>query len=129
MLIKPPIRRQDAWGAGEHHASRGDRLHNGIDFCCYPGSEVCSTVTGTVTKIGYPYSDDLSFRYVQVTDNSGLKHRYFYVSPSVDNGDVVTIGDTLGLSQKLGDRYQEITEHFHYEIIKDGKYLNPEGWT
>lgn len=126
MLIKPPIRKQDSWGSGEFHASRGNRLHQGIDFCCHPGSDVCSTVTGLITKIGYPYGDDMRFKYVQVTDNKGLSHRYFYVLPSIDLGDVVSIGDALGTSQELGERYPDITEHFHYEIKEGDKYLNPE---
>lgn len=126
ITAKLKKRGTDKWGSGEFGASRGDRTHNGIDYACEPGTQICSPYAGKVTKLGYPYGDDLSFRYVEVTDYSQRQHRIFYVEPSVEVGKFIADGEVVGVSQKLGNRYPEITEHVHYEVIKDGEYLNPE---
>ena len=120
-----PFRGTDKLGDGAYGASRGDRLHNGVDLACYPGTIINCSRPGVVTKLGYPYGDDLSFRYVQVTTPSGADMRYFYVSPSVEVGDSVEVGQMLGYSQELGKRYEGITEHIHVEVKQGGEYLNP----
>lgn len=125
MRIVAPTRKQDRHGSGEFGASRGSRRHNGVDKACYPGSIVLAVSAGEVTKLGYPYGDDLSFRYVQVTDAAGNDVRYFYVEPSVHVGQQVAAGDELGVSQPLGDRYEGITEHVHLEVKRGGDYVDP----
>jgi len=84
---------------------------------------------GKVTKIGYPYGDDLSFRYVEVTDNQGCRARYFYVEPAVSQGQEVSVGDALGFSQALGGRYPGITEHVHFELLhRLHGYIDPSDY-
>lgn len=125
-----PDREPDDYGEGHFKASRGKRTHNGVDKACPPNTQIFSTVTGTVTKLGYPYADDLSYRYVQVTDNDGLDHRMFYVYPHVIVGDVCAAGITvIGIAQNIASRYTEkghMNNHIHYEIKKGDEYLNPE---
>lgn len=138
MIIRPPIRGLDNHGAGHYHASRGDRLHNGVDMACYAGSEVLSICSGTITKFGRPYykqdpqtdkdkaKNNLS--YVEVTDDDGLRFRYFYVShhPDLIVGDEVKTGQVLGVVQDLDYIYPGITQHFHFEIKdQQGEYYDP----
>ena len=118
-----PIRGTDAQGSGHYGAPRGSRKHNGIDFCCYPGTEIQPFYPGKVTKIGYPYADKLEFRYVQITDVHGIHHRYFYVDPCVKLGDSVFLGDIIGKSQELP--YEGITQHIHYEVKVNGEHVDP----
>lgn len=130
MIIKPPIRQQDRMGAGWFGAPRGDRVHNGIDLCCHKGSIILAPVTGCVTKIGYPYNPNDKkkghLRYVEVTTNAGARHRTFYIEPKVKVGDVVHLNKTvIGVSQGLLDIYPTMTDHVHYEIIFNGKYVDP----
>ena len=127
MIGRLPIRKQDAHGSGEWGASRGTRKHNGIDLAAYPGTVIISPVQGTVTKLGYPYADDLTYKYVQVTTSAGEDHRFFYLNPMVDIGDPVWDGETeLGYVQDLGKRYSGITSHAHYEIKVGGEYVEPK---
>jgi hypothetical protein len=127
-----PQRHNDAWGSGAFGASRGTRIHKGIDWCCYPDTVIQSHVTGTVTKLGYPYSDDMSFRYVEITDATKLRHRFFYVKPSVEVGDDISPGDQIGWSQDIAGRYSDpgkgpMTGHVHLEVLApDGTPINPE---
>ena len=119
-------RTSDKWGAGYFHAPRGDRKHNGIDYACLAGSKILSPCDGKVTKLGYPYADDLSFRYVQIT-NGNKNHRVFYIEPTVELGAKIKEGDVIGIAQDLEERYPDITPHIHYEIKSlDGKFENPE---
>ena len=118
----------DRWGQGSFGASRdgGKRTHVGVDYAAWPGSVLLSPVMGTVTKLGYPYADHMELRYVQVTDDLGRDHRFFYVDPAVHTGMAVGVGDRLGKVQALDYLYEGITPHVHYECRLDGEYINPE---
>ena len=127
-----PERGSDAWGSGHFGASRGSRTHRGIDYACYPGTGIHTRTAGKVTKLGYPYADDTSFRYVQVTDVHGLNHRYFYVYPAVGVGDNVVAGEIIGFAQDIAGRYDKpekrMKNHIHYEIKQGKEYLDPNNF-
>lgn len=126
MRVICPMR-NDAQGAGHFGAPRGSRTHLGVDYACTPGAAVLAVEAGVVTRLGFPYGDDLSYRYVEITDADGKRARYFYVLPAVDEGDPVDAGEEIGFSQALGRRYEGITEHIHFEV-KDhnGAICDPE---
>ena len=128
MLITAPQRReQDAHGSGHFGAPRGKRTHSGIDYAVLPGTRIVCPVEGRVTKLGYPYGDDLSFRYVQVTDHYGYAWRFFYVEPGVAVDDLIPSNSVIGTSQDLLGRYPGITPHLHLEIKNSlGNYVDPE---
>ena len=122
MIIAKTIlkmRERDAFGSGEFGASRagGSRTHMGVDYAAHEGDIIFPVKDGKVSKIGYPYSDDLSFRYVQITDLSNNKWRYFYIFPDVQMGEVIDIITPLGMLQTLQERYPGITDHVHLEVI------------
>jgi len=132
MLVKrfftPKVRVHDAHGYGEFGAPRVRGTHKGIDLLVSPTEAVYSNVSGKVTKIGKPYyvrnaskRKDVhknSMRYVQVTDNNGLDHRFFYVSPLVKVGDKVKIFDKVGECQHVSKHYRGMMNHVHYEVLK-----------
>jgi hypothetical protein len=101
----------------------------GVDYVAAPESILLSPVKGEVTKLGYPYGDDLSYRYVQITDKEGNKHRFFYVEPLVELGQKVRKTTRIGIVQDITRRYPTpvgMKVHVHYEIInKDGLYEEP----
>lgn len=126
IVLQAEERGCDKWGCGHYGASRGGRTHRGIDFKADAGQILLSTAMGVVTKLGYPYGDDLSYRYVQLTDGAGYEIRYFYIEPMVELGDRIKLMDQLGEVQDLGKRYNNMTNHVHIEIKKDGEYYDPE---
>lgn len=132
MFIVPKIRETDCHGSGHFGAPRGNRTHKGLDFSCPSKTSVHSHVGGIVTKLGFPYANHLEYRYVEVRDQNGFFHRFFYVEPFVERGDRIFIGDKLGETQELGCLYEGITEHFHYEVIKydrgDKIYYDPNNF-
>jgi len=124
--------RVDPAGDGNYGANRngGKRTHNGIDFLAVPGTTVQSPVAGKVTKLGYTYADDLSYRYVEITDDSSRRHRFFYVKPAVAVNDMVFVESIIGTAANICDRYpdREMKNHIHYEVMTAGinpVYLNP----
>lgn len=121
-------RKTDSYGSGAFMASRGSRSHKGIDYACWPGSLIQSPISGQVTKLGYAYADDLSYRYVEITDDKQARHRFFYVSPQVIDGQMVEKGDYIGQCQDIAERYNKggMTPHCHYEILVDNVPVNPE---
>lgn len=127
--IIPSLRTSDKHGEGHYGAPRGTRTHRGIDIACYGGSVIKSPHHGRVTKISYPYNPkDLKkghLRYVQITEKDNHLCRYFYVSPSVSVGDLISPGDIIGIAQGLLKIYPGITDHIHYEVIHNGNYIDP----
>ena len=121
------VRGKDCHGFGHFGAPRGRRRHNGIDVVAEAGQEVLSCSDGTISKIGYPYADDLSYRYVEV-QRGPYRERYFYVQPAerIELGLRVKAGDSLGTIQDLCCRYGGIGNHCHLEI-KDsrGGFIDP----
>lgn len=122
-----PERGTDRHGSGAWQARRGKRRHRGIDYAAPPGAQCLAVEAGTVTKLGYAYRDDLSYRYVEVTDALGYRARYFFVHPIVRVGAHVMPDDPLGTVQSLDRRYPGITEHVHFEVWNpDGERIHPE---
>ena len=125
LLIQQENRKCDSFGCGFFGASRGKRKHTGLDLIIEPEENVFSPIDGKITKVGYCYNDDLSFRYVEIT-NSKFVIRVLYVDPLVDVGDWVKSGDYLGYGQSLQKRYEGITDHIHVEIKIGGVFVDPE---
>lgn len=120
--------RNDPMGNGEFGAPRGSRAHRGIDYHCLPGRSVLSPVVGEVSRHGYAYSDDLSWRIVDVRDEKGFTHRLFYVEPTLAVGAKVTTDTAVGVAQDISERYPggKMLPHIHYEIRDAyGETVNP----
>ena len=131
LRIIAPNRGNDCYGSGAYHASRGTRIHKGVDKSCYKDSLILAISAGHVTKIGYPYNPSHPIkghlRYVEITDKDDLRLRYFYVKASVSVGEKVLKGQVIGKSQGLGEIYKGITDHIHLEILdKNDVECNPD---
>lgn len=114
-------RGHDAYGRGDFGARRdgGTRRHEGVDFIAKAGQAVAAPISGYISKIGYAYAGDSRLKFVEVT-NPALNYaaRVFYVKPSVQIGDAVAVGDTIGRAHSLQKKYPGgMTDHVHLEII------------
>ena len=122
-MIIPAIRGADSQGRGYFGAPRGERKHMGVDFVATAGQPVKCFMAGTVSKLGYPYADKPEFRYVEVKRDNGALLRYFYVSPIVQIGARITLGQIIGMCQQLP--YAGIVNHYHFEVKVDGEFVEP----
>jgi len=113
-------RTSDAYGYGVFGASRdgGTRPHLGVDFKATAGQPVKAPISGYITKIGFAYAGDTELKFVEVSNPAlHYKARVFYVIPTVAVGDVVRLGQPVGTSHTLQQKYPNgMTDHVHLEI-------------
>jgi len=113
------VRADDIFGSGEFGAIRdaGKRRHEGVDYVAAPGAVVHAPIAGEVSRLGYAYNGQGGYRVVEIVNSATkMKARVFYVSPSVEVGDVVAAGQEIGTAQDLSTRYPGITNHVHVEL-------------
>jgi RHS repeat-associated protein len=121
------IRGWDAHGGGRFGDPRKDGPHTGVDYVAQAGQDVAAVTEGTVTFVGYPYRNDLTYRYIQIETSDGYRVRQFYVQPAVGIGvgTKVRAGQLIGTQQPLGRKMPGITEHVDVKIWKDGLLIDP----
>src|SRR5438094_811233 len=82
-----PIRGCDSYGCGSKGAPRSYGGHHGADYDGTPGQDVLAVVSGTVTKIGWPYAG-ASLRYIEITsDDYVARELYVQPYPGLQEGD------------------------------------------
>ncbi len=99
------------------------RVHNGIDIEASPNTQVKAPFSGKV----------ISTENNKLTGNTlVIDHQNGYVSTmynveniSVSNGESVKEGQILGVAGKSAPLEAALPTHLHFEIKKDGKYVNP----
>jgi len=95
-------------------------MHKGIDFAGREGAPVIATAAGVITWAGERYGYG---NLVEINHGNGLVSRYGHNhSIKVQVGEVVTKGHTIAL---LGNTGRSTGAHVHYEIIKNGKQIDP----
>jgi murein DD-endopeptidase MepM/ murein hydrolase activator NlpD len=106
-----------------------------MDFECPPGTRILSLTDGIVSKYGYAYETDLSFRYVEISLHGHFKHRYFYCTmpEGLRVGSEVKEGDVIGVVQNIAVKWSMPTKpmknHMHYEIKSGPRtYIDPEDY-
>jgi murein DD-endopeptidase MepM/ murein hydrolase activator NlpD len=99
----------------------GERgFHQGLDISTPKGTPVYATADGTVESAGYTgdYGNLLVLRH-----DFGLTTRYGHLSGfNVKSGAPVHRGDVIGF---VGSTGRSTGAHLHYEILANGKLLNP----
>ncbi|WP_299075430.1 hypothetical protein [uncultured Paraglaciecola sp.] len=120
--LQPPIR-NDIAGGGEFLASRGDRLHYGIDYQIAAGSHVLVAKTCEFVKVGQAYGDTPEFKYIEVRDGDVFV-RYFYVqpNPALSSGTQLFEAEWIGCAQPIGQHYANgMQDHVHVEVFYTGE--------
>jgi leukocyte cell-derived chemotaxin-2 len=122
----------DDFGCGHFGAPRGDHKHKGQDIITTFGEDIFSPIEGEITKQGYTYADDLSYRYVRV-ENAAYKVEIYYTKLR-DNfkvGDSVCQSDFIATAQNIAKRYttdkKKMKNHCHIQVFdkKANKWIDP----
>lgn len=114
-------RMASGYGYRMHPIYKVKKMHWGMDFSAPKGTEVFATGDGTVEDVivsrrGYG-------RHVVINHGYGYKTLYGHMSKiMVKPGQKVKRGDVIGL---VGNSGVSTAPHLHYEVIKDGKKINP----
>ena len=95
--------------------------HLGTDYGAPTGTKVWTTARGRVTYAGRKGGYG---KLVEVTHANGYRTRYAHLSKIlVRNGQRVQQKDYIG---KVGATGRATGPHLHYEIIKNGRHINPQ---
>ncbi len=97
------------------------KMHEGLDFNAPSGTEIYSTGDGVVEEVniqprGYG-------NHIIINHGYGYKTLYAHMSKfNIRQGAKVTRGQLIGY---VGSTGKSTGSHLHYEVIKDGKKVNP----
>lgn len=114
-------RMASGFGYRMHPIYKVKKMHWGMDFSAPKGTKIFATGDGTVedviiTRRGYG-------KHIVLNHGYGYKTLYGHMSKiMVKQGQKVKRGDVIGL---VGNTGVSTGSHLHYEVIKDGKKINP----
>lgn len=101
---------------------RYDGFHRGIDIANYIGATVRASMRGTVVFAG---QSGTYGNVVFIDHNNGYQTRYAHLlKPLVKKGQFVEAKEAIGLMGATGNA---TGPHVHFEILKDGKLIDPAG--
>ncbi|EGN74832.1 metalloendopeptidase-like membrane protein [Idiomarina sp. A28L] len=123
FIVGRPV--QEGWLSSQYGVRKdpfhgNPTMHRGIDYAAPEGSPIVATGAGIVTfagrRAGYG-------KLVEIDHGAGLRTRYGHMRAiNVQVGDVVTRGQTIAEVGTLG---RSTGPHVHYEILENGKHVNP----
>ncbi|HAM49977.1 MAG TPA: hypothetical protein DCP92_04520 [Nitrospiraceae bacterium] len=109
------------YGRRENPVNGEDEFHSGIDISVEPGTPVHATADGVVNFSGWAGG---SGNLVGIEHGFGYSTFYAHNQTiAVRVGQRVKRGDTVAYSGSTGN---STGPHCHYEIWKDGRYVNPK---
>lgn len=108
------------FGYREHPTEGEERFHYGVDLAADAGTEVRCFADGAVTAVG----DSSSYgRYCVVAHEGGYSTLYAHCSRiTASSGAEVRRGEKIA---EVGETGMATGPHLHFELQKDGTYLNP----
>ena len=109
-------------GRRKHPVLGFTRAHKGVDFRAPTGTPIPSAGAGRVVARG---SNRGHGNFVKIRHNSSFETLYAHLSKFAKNvkvGTVVKQGQIIGYAGATGIA---TGPHLHYEVIKDGKHVNP----
>ena len=114
-------RMASGYGYRIHPIYKTRKLHTGMDFSAKSGTPIYATGDGEISEInnlrnGYG-------KHVIINHGYGYKTLYGHMSKYiVHKGQKVKRGEVIGY---VGSTGTSVAPHLHYEVIKDGRKINP----
>jgi murein DD-endopeptidase MepM/ murein hydrolase activator NlpD len=108
---------------GQHGGYWSGGIHTGLDFAGSVGTDIRAAATGTVVSAGWEGSYG---KKVVIDHGNGYQTTYSHLSDiRVSVGQKVTAGDHIG---DMGSTGNSTGSHLHFEVVKGGKFIDPQGW-
>lgn len=96
------------------------QFHHGIDFAGKKGSPIVAAASGVVMEAG---KNGQYGNFVEIDHKNGYVSRYAHANELlVTTGDVVKKGQEIA---KMGSTGRSTGTHLHFEVMKEGKRINP----
>ena len=104
--------------------TRDWRTHDGLDIAAEAGTPVCAAADGTVYTV---YQDDTMGTTVVITHADGYATCYSSLAAevSVEPGDEVLMGQTIGCVGQSALLESAIGEHVHFSVSWNGQSVDP----
>jgi murein DD-endopeptidase MepM/ murein hydrolase activator NlpD len=101
------------------------QTHNGTDFKASKGDDIYACESGIVTSVS---EDGLWGITIEIDHENGVVSRYCGMGSEllVAENDIVTSGQKIGVLSDNPEIEENLESHFHFEIIKDGNYIDPQ---
>ncbi len=124
FLTRFPIGRvpiNSGFGQRYHPLTGYLHLHTGVDYRAPAGTPIQAAGDGVIAFIGF---NDGYGKHVRISHKRGFETLYAHMSKSAGlaAGDAVKAGDIIGY---VGDTGSATGAHLHYEIRRNGRYVNP----
>lgn len=123
-LVNNPVDGQISrnFGKREHPITKEIKEHNGIDIKAPEGTDVVSSISGTVTEVDF---DSEKGNYI-VVEYGNIKTKYAQLATTnVKKGQEVEAKQLIGTVGKTGNA---TGAHLHYEVMIDGEYVDPAAY-
>ena len=108
------------FGLRTHPIKKTPENHKGVDIEAVKGTSIKAGLQGEVTEAG---SDPSLGNYIKIKHDGGFETIYAHCSTVlVKSRQFVNQGDVIA---RVGDTGDSIGDHLHFEILKDGKPVDP----
>ena len=108
------------FGYRDHPILHEVKFHYGTDIGADSGTEICAFADGVINAIG---ENDSFGNYIIIDHADGYQTLYAHCSELLRSGGEVKKGDVIAL---VGQSGAATGPHLHFELTRDGVYLNPE---
>ncbi len=114
-------RMASGFGFRIHPIYKVSKMHAGMDFSAPTGTDIFATGDGRILRVTTARSG--YGKHVIIDHGYGYQTLYAHMSGiDVKRGQQVKRGDVIG---QVGNTGTSSAPHLHYEVIKDGKKINP----
>lgn len=127
------LRNCDSYGCGDFGASRTNSAgtHQGLDIIVYQGESIYAPFESIVTRFGYPYANDTSYRLVEfkgIGSYKGYVCKVMYVNNNSEIvGQTVSKGQFITTAQDISKKYGSgMIPHLHIELRINGQLVDPQ---
>ena len=124
LLMKTPIdgaRLSSGYGKRRHPILGYDVKHRGVDFAAPTGTPIYAAGNGVIEM---KQRNGAYGKYIRIRHINGFKTAYAHLSKYAKiKGGKVKQGQIIGY---VGSTGRSTGPHLHYEIIKNGKRINPQ---
>ena len=124
-LMKTPIngaRLSSGFGMRKHPILGYNKKHQGVDFAAPTGTPIMAAGTGHIEFVG---SNGGAGKYIRIKHLNGYKTSYSHLSKyasGIQKNVKVSQGQVIGY---VGNTGLSTGPHLHYEVIFNGKRINP----
>jgi murein DD-endopeptidase MepM/ murein hydrolase activator NlpD len=122
MLSNPlsTMKVNSGFGYRVHPTRRLYHMHTGVDLKASSGTPVYASANGVVSSASYYAGYG---KYIKVSHSGGIQTAYGHLSRiAVRAGQNIRQGQVIGYSGSTG---RTTGAHLHYEVLKNGRFINP----